>query len=232
LLAGSGTNYGRVAASLAVVAIFLVSSFCVSAAQQQFQRQSSLSHPPQTSNLFGLNTGAGVAQQVWNLGGWNNQNDTSSIPTRAIVMQYIALSPGVYLREISEDLQLEVSDVQYHVWTLAKQGRVEDYRSGRYRRFFAAGMYQEMEKKVISLLRQETPSRILRLLLSNGQSMPHMRLAVELGLSSQALTWQMGRLKALGIVDSQWNVAGKSYFLLEDAALALIKYLPLHPVSP
>ena len=227
-MAGSNTNYGKVAASLTIIAIFLVSSFCVSAAQQQLQQQSSPSHPLQTNKPLALITGAGVAQQEWNLGGWNNQNDSSTISTRANVMQYIELSPGVYLREISEDLQLEVSDVQYHVWTLAKQGQVEDFRSGRFRRFFAAGMYQEMEKKVISLLRQETPSRILMLLLSHSQSVPHKRLAVELGLSSQALTWQMGRLKALGIVDSQWNGAGKSYYLLEDAALVLIKYLPLH----
>ena len=51
--------------------------------------------------------------------------------------------------------------VQYHVWALTKEGKVEDFRSGRFRRFFRAGVYQETERMVISLLKQGTTGRIL-----------------------------------------------------------------------
>ena len=101
-----------------------------------------------------------------------------------MITEYVTVNPGVYLREISEELDLPIGVVQYHMWNLVKDGQLEDYRSGRYRRFFGAGMYPKMEQTVISLLRQETAGKIL-VLLSAGQPLSHMKLATTLGLSSQ-----------------------------------------------
>lgn len=115
-------------------------------------------------------------------------------------MAYILINPGVYLREISEDLGLSMGAIQYHTWVLTKNGEVEECRSGRYRRFFGAGRYQEEERLVISLLRQGTTGRILETLGGNGP-LAHMTLAKILGISSQALSWQMKRLKETGIVE-------------------------------
>lgn len=132
-------------------------------------------------------------------------------------MSYILANPGVYLRELSEDLGLAMGVVQYHVWVLRRDGLVEEYRSGRYRRFFGAAEYQEMEQKVISLLRQQTAGRILTILLE-GQPINHTRLAAVLGVTSQALTWQMRRLGTMGIVEKSriQNHSGVSYRLVDS----------------
>jgi len=116
-------------------------------------------------------------------------------------MAFILTNPGVYFREISEDLGLATGVVQYHTWVLTKNGEIEECRSGRYRRFFGAAKYDETERKIISLLRQGMAGKILTL-LSEGQPLTHMKLAELLGTSSQALTWHMKRLESMGMVET------------------------------
>jgi predicted transcriptional regulator len=134
-------------------------------------------------------------------------------------MSFILTNPGVYLREISEDLGLSMGAVQYHTWVLTKNGEVEECRSGRYRRFFGAGRYQGEQRLIISLLRQRTTGRIL-VTLAGNEPLTHMTLAKALGISSQALSWQMKRLKETGIVRIfvTQGQQGRSYRILDAVA--------------
>ncbi len=116
-------------------------------------------------------------------------------------MAFILTNPGVYLREIGDDLGLSLGVVQYHVWVLTRDGDVEECRSGRYRRFFGASRYEEGERRVLSQLRQGTAGKIL-VALSEDQTFTHMRLAALLGITSQALSWHIKRLKAMGMVET------------------------------
>ena len=116
-------------------------------------------------------------------------------------MAYILTNPGVYMREVSEDLGLSMGVVQYHIWVLTKTGEIEECRTGKYRRFFGAARYDEMERKVISLLRQGTAGRILAL-LAGGPPLTHMKLAELLGVTSQALSWQMRKLRDMGMIEA------------------------------
>jgi len=149
----------------------------------------------------------------------------ANISTRELVMNYIVVNPGAYFREVSEDLHLSTGVIQYHIWVLLKDGQIEDYRNGRFKRFFAAGTYGSMDKKVISVLRQETPGKILAILTSNTKGqLSHTMLAKLLGISSQALTWQIGRLKSLGIVESSFirgEGGGRTYHLASDARICI-----------
>jgi len=151
---------------------------------------------------------------VWSLASGQYLSVNNS--TRGEIMAYIVANPGVYLRELSEDLGLSMGVVQYHIWVLTRRGQVEEYRSGRYRRFFSAAKYQEADRMVISLLRQGTAGRILTL-LSGEQSLTHTKLATILGVTSQALTWQMKRLRAMGIVQTSTpQNPVRSYCLVDD----------------
>jgi len=144
---------------------------------------------------------------------------SANVTTQGEIMAYILTNPGVYLREIGQDLGLAVGVVQYHTWVLSRNGEIEDCKKGRYRRFFGAGKYEEEERMVISLLRQATTGRILTA-LSGNEPLTHMKLAKILGLSSQALTWQMKRLKDAGIVERLGfqGRQGGAYCLLDGIA--------------
>ena len=139
---------------------------------------------------------------------------SANMSTRGEIMSFILTNPGVYLREISEDLGLSMGVVQYHIWMLTKSGEIEECRSGRYRRFFGAERYQEMERKVLSLLRQGTAGRILTL-LSLGEPLDHRKLAAMLGVTSQGLSWHMRRLRQMGILKTSFHPTGRLYTLVD-----------------
>ncbi len=139
---------------------------------------------------------------------------STNMSTRGEIMSFILSNPGVYLREISEDLGLSMGVVQYHVWVLTKNGEIEDCRSGRYRRFFGAARYQDVERTILSLLRQGTAGRILTL-LSVGGPLDHKKLAAMLGVTSQALSWHTKRLRAMGILETSFHPTGRLYTLVD-----------------
>ena len=139
-------------------------------------------------------------------------------------MAYILTNPGVYLREISEDLGLSLGAVQYHVWALTRDGQLEECRSGRYRRFFGAARYAEGERTVLSLMRQGAEGRILAVLSEEPKS--HTELAAAVGLSSQALTWHMKRLLMMGVVESGLRRGSeRCRYYLDDSILARVRAL-------
>jgi len=129
-------------------------------------------------------------------------------------MAFILTNPGVYLREISEDLALPMGVVQYHLWVLGRNGELEEFRSGRYRRFFGANRYPESERRVLALLRQGTSGRILVALAQ--EPLGHLKLASVLGISSQALSWHMKRLREMGIVLIEMSSQGDRRYVLAD----------------
>jgi predicted transcriptional regulator len=190
-----GTKPIKVAGALIVVVLLLDSSLLVSASIPS--GHASQAHPQQqgVNSLPLLATPGGI----WAFA--DGQYLSANMTARGEIMAYILTNPGVYMREVSEDLGLSMGAVQYHIWVLSKNGEIEECRTGKYRRFFGAAKYGETERMVISLLRQGKAGRILTL-LSEEPPLTHMKLAELIGLSSQALTWHMKRLKSFGMVES------------------------------
>ena len=71
--------------------------------------------------------------------------------------------------------------------------------------------------QVISVLRHETAGKILRI-LSENQQLAHHDLATKLEISSQALSWQMARLRKMDIVDSVAESMKEKYSINEENA--------------
>jgi len=111
-------------------------------------------------------------------------------------------------------LGLPIGVVQYHLGLLTRAGLLSSRRGRRYRRYFESKRFGEIEMKVISLLRHETAGKILAALSQRG-SILHKDLASKLDVSSQALSWQMNRLKKTGLVDAV-NEGLKVRYLLDE----------------
>jgi DNA-binding transcriptional ArsR family regulator len=189
------TNHLRAFMALVVVAALLDASVLVDSSVAQGRHGIAQGAQPN-----GVNT---IVQVTAPLGNWTLASGPypANLSTRGEITAFILTNPGVYMREVSEELGIPMGTVQYHTWMLAKNGEVEECRTGKYRRFFGAGRYTETERKVISLLRQGTAGKIVTL-LSEEQPLAHMKLAEVLGLSSQALTWHMKRLESMGMVET------------------------------
>ena len=207
-----GTNHLKAFAALVIVAVLLDSSLLVSAALPQ-------EHLNQGTQPTGVNPVLQFASPLGPMTFAGGEYHFANMTTRGEIMAFVLTNPGVYMREVSEDLGLSMGVVQYHIWVLSKNGKIEECRSGRYRRFFGAAKYGEVERRIISLMRQGTAGRILAL-LSDGQPLQHMKLAEQLGLSSQALTWHMKRLNTMGIVETGifQGMVTRAYRLVDGVA--------------
>ena len=139
----------------------------------------------------------------------------SGVSNRTQILGLVTGRPGVHFREICRALKMPVGLVQYHLGVLSGAGLVTSRRGRRYRRLFASGVFSEREMDVISALRNETAKQIVSMLLERP-GMLHGELASELGVTSQAVTWQMGNLRALGIVEEENGSTNKHYIVSLD----------------
>ena len=211
---GTGTARLEPVLAVLVVAILLDSPVFVSILPHQNQAPSPLSPA-----ALGQPTYTTGWSQLWD---FTRPGDSANLTNREAILSFINANPGVYLREMTEDLGLCMGVVQYHIWALTRDGQVEDCRSGRFRRFFRAKAYQEIERKVLSLLKQGTSGRIL-VLLAREQPLAHMKLAGLIGISSQGLSWQISRLRSYGLLEaSTFQGSTTREYRLTDEALQAV----------
>jgi predicted transcriptional regulator len=146
--------------------------------------------------------------------------------TRAQIYNYIDENPGIQFRAICAGLCLPVGLVQYYLAGLTKAGLVSFIRDGRYKRFFISKRFSKREMAAISLLRHKTAKKIVEVLLCKKQ-LSHGRLACEVSITSQALTWQMKALRNTEFILHVNEGLKTIYSLDESSAPLLQKYLAI-----
>ena len=146
--------------------------------------------------------------------------------TRGQIYEYISQKPGLQFRALCSGLLLPVGLVEYHLGVLVRAGLVSFIRDGRYKRFFVSNRFSKWEMLLICLLRHQTAKKIIQTLLSKRQ-LSHSKLASEVSITSQALTWQM---KTLGNTEFmlQVNEGLKTIYSLDAAYTpTLQKYIAI-----
>jgi len=142
-------------------------------------------------------------------------------PTRLEIDEFIKSHPGVHFRGICDSLDLSVGVVQYHLNVLEHSGLVQSYSDGQNKRYFETNTFTQSDMKLISLTRHETTAKIL-IILSQNPSVLHRDIACGLGVSSQALTWQMNQLKKMGLIDAEKTGVNVKYSLNDADAIKFI----------
>ncbi len=143
--------------------------------------------------------------------------------TRLQIFDYITQNPGVQFRAIASALCLPLGLAEYHLGVLVRSGLVSFVRDGRYKRFFASKRFSKREMLAICLLRRKTTKRILEVLLHKSEQ-SHCKLAGEVAITSQALTWQMKKLRSTKFVLQIKDGTRTLYTLNESSKPLLEKY--------
>ena len=141
-------------------------------------------------------------------------------PTRLEIYTFIRNNPGIHFRGICDGLSLSVGVVQYHLAVLEQAGLVTVYFDRQNKRYFEPNTYTASEATLISLLRHETTAKILTILSQNGAVL-HRDIAQSVGVTSQALTWQMNQLKKTGLINAEKEGLNVKYSLNEANTTAL-----------
>jgi len=148
--------------------------------------------------------------------GFNEASTLLNQTTRMNIYNFIIDNPGLHFRALSTGLGLPIGVLQYHLGLLVNGGLLSTYQNGRYKRYFESKRFTETEMKVISVLRNGTSGRILVALFEKPE-MTHKDLALQLDISSQALSWQMRRLEKMGLVKR--NVVGLNVKYILDETI-------------
>jgi DNA-binding transcriptional ArsR family regulator len=151
--------------------------------------------------------------------------------TRSQIFSYVSQNPGVQFRAIASALCLPVGLAEYHLGVLMRAGLVSFVRDGRYKRFFVSKKFSRREMALICLLRRRTPRKIFEALLSKRR-LSHCKLAGEVAITSQALTWQMKTLKDTRFILQVNDGLRTVYSLNETSAPMLEKYLAVVEPHP
>jgi predicted transcriptional regulator len=142
-------------------------------------------------------------------------------PTRQEIYSFIENNPGIHFRGICDKLGLPIGVVQYHLGLLEKTGFITSHNDGQNKRYFKANIFTESEMKLISLARHESAGQILTILTENSSTL-HRDIACSLGVSSQALTWQMNQLKKSGLVNAEKVGVNVKYSLNDSNTVKLV----------
>jgi len=164
-----------------------------------------------------------MTYSVWVFFSGSSHNEISTLlnqTTRMNIYNFIKENPGIHFRALSNYLSMPIGVLQYHLGLLVNGGLLSTYRDGRYRRYFESKRFSETEMKAISILRHETAGKILAALLKKPRT-THRDLATELGISSQALSWQMRCLEKVGFIKREAESVNVKYSLGETISVVV-----------
>jgi len=154
-------------------------------------------------------------------------SDILELETRRKIYELISKNPGLHLSKIAELLHMRTSLVEYHLFFLEKNGIVHSVKERGYIRFYIRGDVGTEDKKILSLLRQETPLRIILCLLKN-KNMQHKEILKNLEISPSTLSYHLKKLVSHDVVNVQSYGEERGYSVNNKTEIVriLVQYKP------
>jgi DNA-binding transcriptional ArsR family regulator len=90
------------------------------------------------------------------------------LKTRMLIFNYIVKHPGLHFRELSRELKIPKSTLDYHLTFLKKSELIKVKSNNRFNRYYAMNKVDRRDKELINILRQEVPLKIVFHLLVEG----------------------------------------------------------------
>lgn len=126
---------------------------------------------------------------------------------RQAILRLIQEFPGLHLSEIARRLEWSTMLTEYHLRVLEKHDMVSSLEEDHYRRYYAkveqggirVDVLGAQEKRLLALLRHPVRLHLVTYLASNAAAR-NKDMAVALGLSRPATTYQLAKLLRAGVV--------------------------------
>ncbi len=153
--------------------------------------------------------------------------DILDLETRRKIFILIEKNPGVHVNTIAEFLKMRSQLVDYHLLYMEQHELVTTQKEMGYKRCYVKGSVGVKDKRLLSLLRQETPLRIVIFLLNNPYSR-HRDMLNGLNLRTQKLSYHLKKLVKDDIVIQASSPQGEGYKIKDEKEIIdfLIKYQP------
>lgn len=146
--------------------------------------------------------------------GWCGLNDKENSNTIR-VLQFIQQNPGSHLRQIKKELKMSMGTVQYHLNLLEKNGNIISEKQNLLRHYFPVGMFQQNEKNILKVLKQETAREIIMFIIERTN--PTQKEIIErVEISPASVSVNLAKLIEIGMINEIRDGKFKRYSLLED----------------
>jgi predicted transcriptional regulator len=146
---------------------------------------------------------------------------------RRKIYNLILKNPGLHARKIAEILSLQGQLCDYHLLYLERNEIVSAIKEEGFRRYFPTGKLGFADRKRLSILRKETPLKIIVFLIKNPFS-THKEILEQLNVVKSTLSYHLTKLLNNGIITIHIQEGEKRYTLTNEKEIIalLIKYKP------
>ena len=153
------------------------------------------------------------------------------VETRREIFELIQSNPGMHMRAIARQLDMQLSLVEYHLNYLEDNNIIYIIKEGRYSRYYVDEDLEDRkvklsaaEKRILHLLRQEIPLKIVVDLLECGR-LTHKQLKSAVGVSGSTLTYHLKKLVDAQIIIKVRRGKGKGFVLQDERMVVRILIL-------
>jgi len=153
--------------------------------------------------------------------------EAADIETRKQIFNLIKENPGLNVTKIAELLKIETSLTIYHLRYLLRHDLISIEKEKGYTRCYTKGEIGIEDKKILSILRQEIPLKIVIFLLKNPYS-KHKEILKNLDIAPSTLSYHLKKLIKKGIVSLQLINESEGYIVINEKRIIgfIIKYQP------
>ncbi len=132
------------------------------------------------------------------------------LETRRKIFAYISKYPGSHMRKIKRKLDLAMGEIEYHLKYLEEHGLLASQMSGNKKRYYVADEVRYPDRKILGILRQKMPRKIILLVLENEPS-SFGDIHDDLDISKSTLSFHLGKLTQTSILNVRRKGRQKLY---------------------
>ncbi|MGQ0798154.1 MAG: winged helix-turn-helix transcriptional regulator [Methanobacteriota archaeon] len=138
------------------------------------------------------------------------------LESRRRIYDFLVANPGVHLRRIGQNLGMSTGMLSYHLGVLERRGVLKSEELGHRKRYFIARAFADVQRRILGVLREDVPRRIVMDILQYGQRSFADLLAAS-GVSKSTLSYHLHKLLAREIL-VRTKRGRESVFAIKDMA--------------
>ena len=154
-------------------------------------------------------------------------NEIDHLEIRRKIFSILSKNPGLNLSMIADEMKISVQLADYHLHYLENKKIISVVKEGGYKRYYLKGEVTTEDKKLLSILQQEIPFKIISFLILNHHGKPS-DIKNSVTVSSALLTYYLKKLLRYDIISIGIFENKKQFYLVDDNKILqlLLRYKP------
>ncbi len=149
------------------------------------------------------------------------KEEALELETRRKIFAYVSKYPGSHMRKIKRELDLAMGEIEYHLNYLEEHGLFASQMSGNKKRYYVANEVQYPDRKILGILRQKMPRKIILLVMKN-EIISFGDILKELDISKSTLSFHLKKLIKSSILEVRRKGRQKFYSVKDQKRVVQI----------